>query len=296
MLVYPLPIPYDQPLYRPPSEADSLILQATLGCSWNRCSFCEMYTSKRFRPRAEAELFAEIRAAGAALGRVRRVFLADGDAMVLSTRRLLRILERIRADIGGVQRVSCYALPRQLAGKSAAELGELRAAGLSLVYVGVESGDDEVLRRVRKGETMASTIEGLAHARAAGLRVSAMILNGLGGVALSAQHARHSAEVLNETQPEYAAVLVVMLPPGEERFRAAFGPDYREPSQRELLQELETFVAATELESTIFRSDHASNYLVLKGVLGKDKARLLGEIREALAARRRLRPEHARGL
>ena len=287
---YPLPIDYDEPLYRPPSEAESLILQVTIGCSWNRCTFCEMYTSKRFRPRREGELFDEIRRLGERVVSVRKVFLADGDALALSTRRLLRILEQIKTSFPDVRRVSSYALPRQLLAKSPAELKELYDAGLQLVYVGVESGDDEVLRRVSKGETQASTIAGLQHAHAVGIASSVMILNGLGGVRLSDPHAVHSAQVLNATQPKYASVLVVMFPQGKRRFVKAFGGDYEEPDLRQSMLEMRTFIAATELESTIFRSDHASNFLVLKGVLGRDKSALLAQIDEALKDQTVLRP------
>ncbi len=294
--MHPLPIHYDEPLYRPPSEADSLIIQATIGCSWNRCTFCEMYTSKRFRPRPEAELGKEIRHLGEHLGGVRRVFLADGDAMTLSTRRLLAILEQISTHLPGVQRVSCYALPRQLSRKSSAELGELRDAGLRLVYVGVESGDDEVLRRVDKGETQRSSVDGLLHAHAAGIDASVMILNGLGGALLSRQHALGSARVLNETQPRYAAVLVVMFPRGDTRFRDAFGADFQALDLARSLDEMEQFIAATDLKATIFRSDHASNSLVLKGVLGKDKGRLLGQIERAKRDPGLLRPVGGRRL
>ena len=293
---YPLPFVYDEPLFRPPSEANSLILQATIGCSWNRCSFCEMYTGKRFHPRPESQLFDEIRRAGEQLGSVSRVFLADGDAMVLSTRRLLRILEQINTHLGDVQRVSCYALPRQLRAKSTAELEELRDAGLKLVYVGVESGDDEVLRRVDKGETYASTIEGLRHAHSAGVASSVMILNGLGGVQLSRQHAVHSAQVLNATQPRYASVLVVMFPTGRDRFVTKFGEGYQELDLTHSLLEMRTLIDATKLENTIFRSDHASNFLVLKGVLGRDKAMLLERIDSALAGNAALRQQPRRGL
>lgn len=279
--MYPLPIHYHEPLFRPPSEADSLIIQATLGCSWNRCTFCEMYTSKRFRPRPEAELMGEIQRLGEHCRDVRRVFLADGDAMTLSTRRLLAILHQVSTHLPGVQRVSCYALPRQLARKSANELSELQDAGLKLVYVGVESGDDEVLRRVQKGETQKSSITGLQQAHAAGMETSVMILNGLGGATLSEQHARSSAQVLNETQPRYAAVLVVMFPRGEERFRAAFGNEFQPLDLPQSLEEMRCFIAATDLKKTIFRSDHASNVLVLKGVLGKDKTKLLAQIERA---------------
>lgn len=294
--MYPLPISYEEPLFRPPSEADSLIIQATIGCSWNHCTFCEMYTSKRFRPRPENELEAEIKRLGEHLGSVRRVFLADGDAMTLSTRRLLNILGWVNRYLPGVQRISCYALPRQLARKSLGELGELRDAGLRLVYVGVESGDDEVLARVRKGETRQSSIEGLNKAHAAGLDSSVMILNGLGGIAFSEQHALNSALVLNETQPRYAAVLVVMFPRGDRRFKEAFGGEYQSLNLQQSLVEMETFISATELKSTIFRSDHASNVLVLKGVLAKDKQKLMTQIQRAKRDPGLLRPSWGRGL
>ncbi len=293
---YPLPIHYDEPLYRPPSEANSLIIQATIGCSWNRCSFCEMYTGKRFRPRRENELMDEIRLLGETVGNVRRVFLADGDAMTLSTSRLLRILDQINTHLGEVQRVSCYALPRQLSSKSSEELRELHDAGLKLAYVGVESGDDEVLRRVQKGETQASSIAGLQHAHEAGMDTSVMILNGLGGVNYSRQHAVNSARVLSATQPKYAAVLVVMFPKGEQRFVNDFGDGYVAPDLHQSLLEMQTFISATDLDTTIFRSDHASNFLVLKGVLGRDKEKLLGKIERALNDESVLRPRPFRGL
>lgn len=294
------PIRYVDPVFRPPSEADSLILPLTDGCSWNRCTFCEMYTApqKAFRARGEEEVMATIRRCGELYGDgVRRVFLADGDALVLPTRRLLAVLAAIRRELPGVHRVSSYCLPRNLQKKSAGELAELRAAGLALVYVGAESGDDTVLARVNKGETFASTCEALDQLAAAGIRRSVMILNGLGGAAFSAQHAEQSARLANATQPEYLATLVVSFPGGEARFRAGF-PEWEALDRNGLFAEMERFLAALELRRTVFRSDHASNWLILKGTLGADKARLLGEVRAALAdpAGARLRPAWARGL
>lgn len=296
-----LPIRYVEPVYRPPSEAASLILPLTDGCSWNRCVFCEMYTDpqKRFRARDEAEVLESLRRLGEnpASASIRRVFLADGDAMALPSRRLLAALTAIRAHLPNVRRVSCYCLPRNLRKKSAAELQELRAAGLQLVYVGAESGDDTVLARVNKGETFASTQEALDKLQMAGISRSVMILNGLGGKAHSEAHARHSADLANATQPEYLAILVVSFPKGEARFRAAF-PDWEALDIAGLLAEMERFVARLELKRTVFRSDHASNWLSLRGTLGADKERLLQELRHALAAPENapLRPAWARGL
>jgi radical SAM superfamily enzyme YgiQ (UPF0313 family) len=294
------PIRYVEPVFRPPSEAHSLILPVTDGCSWNKCTFCEMYTApqKKFRARDEAEVIESIRRSGAQLGdRVRRVFLADGDALVLPTRRLLTFLEAIRAHMPAVERVSSYCLPRNLRRKSVAELAELRAAGLALAYVGAESGDDTVLARVDKGETFDSTRAALDKLGEAGIGRSVMILNGLGGRAFSAQHAENSARLANATQPEYLATLVASFPMGEERFRAGF-PEWAPLDPPGLFREMERLLAALELRRTMFRSDHASNWLVLKGTLGEDKARLLAQVRGAIAHPERapLRPAWARGL
>jgi radical SAM superfamily enzyme YgiQ (UPF0313 family) len=295
-----VPIRYVEPVYRPPSEADSLILPLTDGCSWNRCTFCDMYTApqKRFKPRDEAEVFESIRQCGQVLGAsVKRVFLADGDALSLSTRRLVAALEAIRRDLPGVRRVSSYCLPRNLRKKSVEELRELADLGLSLVYVGAESGDDEVLARVNKGETFETTRDALVKLGEAGVKRSVMILNGLGGQALSRQHAENSAALMNATQPEFLSTLVVSFPKGEARFRENF-PGWEPLGVPELMQEMEQLVASLELKRTVFRSDHASNWLILKGTLGADKPRLLEELRAAIAAPESapLRPAWARGL
>lgn len=293
-----IPIRYVEPVYRPPSEAESLILPVTDGCSWNQCTFCEMYTApqKKFRARSEEEVLDNIRALGARYGsRLRRIFLADGDALVLPTRRLLNILAAIREHLPAVRRVSSYCLARNLAKKSVSELQALAAAGLGLVYLGAESGDDEVLAAVSKGETYATTLDALEKLGAAGVSRSVMILNGLGGRQLSRQHAENSARLINAAQPEYLSTLVVSFPLGEARFRAAF-PNWEPLEQAALFDEMRHFISALELRRTVFRSDHASNWLFLKGTLGADKERLLAEIDAALAGQALLRPAWARGL
>ena len=295
-----LPIRYVEPVFRPPSEAESLILPVTDGCSWNRCTFCEMYTApqKAFRARDEAEVVDSIRRTGERYGaQVRRVFLADGDALVLPTRRLLVYLEAIRTHLPAVHRVSSYCLARNLTKKSVAELKTLADAGLRLAYLGAESGDDEVLARVSKGETFESTRAALDKLGEAGITRSVMILNGLGGEALSAQHADNSARLINATRPEYLSTLVVTLHDAGRRFLQAW-PDWQALSQQGLFREMERFLAALDLERTVFRSDHASNWLVLKGTLGADKARLLAQVRAAIAQPESapLRPAWLRGL
>tara|TARA_Y100000034_G_scaffold87300_1_gene104714 strand:- start:250 stop:1104 length:855 start_codon:yes stop_codon:yes gene_type:complete len=279
------PVSYIEPVFRPPSEAHSLILPVTNGCSWNK-----------FRARDEAEVLDEIRRVGERYI-VNRIFLADGDAMVLPTHRLLRILEAIAEHIPSVERVTSYCLPRNLKRKSVEELKELREVGLAMLYVGAESGDDEVLERVNKGETAASTADALIKAGEAGLKRSVMILNGLGGLSLSKQHALNSAKLLNQTQPEFVSTLVVSFPQGMERFRERY-PDFVELNQQQLFSELRQFVAELALDNSTFRSDHASNALVLKGELGQDKDRLLAQIDHAISRpdQAGLRPEWMRGL
>ncbi len=292
------PIAYIEPVFRPPSEAHSLILPVTNGCSWNHCTFCEMYTApqKKFRARDEDQVLDEIRRAGERLI-VQRVFLADGDALVLPTRRLLNILAAIREHMPDVRRVSSYCLPRNLRKKSVEELRELADAGLGMAYVGCESGDDEVLARVNKGETFASSLSALEKLGEAGITRSVMILNGLGGTALSEQHADNSARLMNAAQPEFLSTLVVSFPMGEARFRTGF-EDFQPLGQRQLFLEVERLLQGLELRDTVFRSDHASNYLVLKGNLGADKERLLAQVRQAIERPQSvgLRQEWQRGL
>lgn len=292
------PIQYDEPLYRPPSEAYSLILQVTIGCSWNKCGYCEMYTTKKFKTRKEDEVLEEIKAIGERYEGIRKVFLADGNAMVLSFNRLVKILEAIQKYIPSVQRVASYAMPQNLSSKTPEQLQTLREMGLKLVYVGIESGNEEVLKRIDKGETQQSTIDGMLAAKEAGIKRSVMILNGVGGKKFLQEHAIDSAKVLNVTQPEYASTLVVSFPLGMKRFVEKFGERFIPLNQEDLFQEMKIFLSHLELDQTIFRSDHASNYLVLKGTLNKDKEKLLTQIEKALTTPEEvhLRQEWQRGL
>lgn len=293
-------LPYIEPVFRPPSEARSLILQVTNGCSWNRCTFCEMYTQpqKRFRLKPQSEIERELLAVAETGVPVRRIFLADGDAMTLSSRRLKLIMQAIKRYLPGVQRVSSYCLPRNLKNKTAEELAELSELGLSLFYVGCESGDDLVLDRVDKGENFATSLAALRKIKAAGSKSSVMILNGMGGKRFSRQHAENSARLMNEAQPEYLSTLVVSFPAGAARFQAGFKGEFEPLDQAGLFQEMFWLLDGLELENTIFRSDHASNYLVLKGTLNRDKPRLLQTVRDALErpGAVSLRPEWMRGL
>ena len=294
------PINYIEPVFRPPSEAYSLVLQVTNGCSWNKCTFCDMYTAdqKKFRPKPQTDIDQELQAIAATGEHVRRVFLADGDAVTLSFKRLKGILESIKKYLPKVQRVSSYCLPRNLLNKTVEELTELRELGLTLMYVGCESGDDEVLAAINKGETFNSSLDALIKIKQSGMKSSVMILNGMGGVRFSEQHALRSALLMNEAQPDYLATLVVSFPMGMQRVQAGFDGQYQPLEQMDLFREMQMLLEALELEKTIFRSDHASNYLILKGVLNKDKEKLLQTVNQAIASPSSagLRQEWQRGL
>jgi radical SAM superfamily enzyme YgiQ (UPF0313 family) len=256
-----------------------------------------MYATKRFRARPTAETVAEVEAMATHPWRPRKLFLGDGDALALSNRRLLPLLEAIGERLPWVTRVSCYATPANLLHKSLQELEELRSAGLRLVYLGIESGCDAVLARVDKGASRDDTVAALQLAGAAGMKRSVMIINGLGGARFSSEHAAASAAVLNATQPEYASVLALLLPDAE-RFSRAFGSDWSPLDDRGLLVELRRLLAATALRRTLFRSNHASNLLALAGTLDRDRERLLDEIDARLdgAGGLRLRPRGSRRL
>ncbi|MFT7686662.1 MAG: radical SAM superfamily enzyme YgiQ (UPF0313 family) [Candidatus Azotimanducaceae bacterium] len=278
------PLKYIEPVFRPPSEWQSLILQVTNGCSWNKCTFCTMYTDeqKKFKPMPIDDIRNELIDIIKSGYPVRRIFLADGDVMTLSTRRLHQILDLINELLPDVTRISSYCLPRNLQSKTVEELIELRLKGLSLMYVGCETGDTQLLNMVEKGETYESSLEALVKIKQAGMKSSVMILNGLGGPELSEQHAIASAKLMNAAQPDYLSTLVVEFPYGSQDFERNFNGQWRKLSKMELFREMEILLNHLQLEKTIFRSDHASNYLVLKGVLGKDKESLLNIVRTAI--------------
>ena len=275
-----IPVSYIDPVFRPPSEANSLILQVTNGCSWNKCTYCDMYTQpqKKFSVKSEEDVIGEIDWFSKRYSGIQRVFLADGDVIALPTRRILGILNAIREKLPAVTRVASYCSPRNVVRKPTEELKALYDAGLKLVYVGAESGDDFVLKSIRKGDTHDSIVDSLNRLGGAGIKRSVMIINGVGGTKFSEQHALNSALLANKTQPEFLAALVLNLPHGEERFQEGYGGQFVKMTQNERFKEIRQFVGALELKSTIFRSDHASNQLVLKGILGKDKHRMLEQI------------------
>jgi radical SAM superfamily enzyme YgiQ (UPF0313 family) len=241
-----------------------------------------MYTTKKFKVKPEDEVFNEIKKMSSVTPEVRKVFLADGNAMVLSTDKLLRILEKLNSSFPGLTRISAYARPMDMENKTQNDLAKLKEAGLKLVYVGVETGDDALLKRINKGETAASTIRNLMKLKEAGIKQSIMIINGLGGMVYSKQHAQNSARVVNKVQPEFLSTLVLSFPYGADHYKKRFEGEFIEMNTRELLEEQFNFISQTELHNVIFRSDHASNYLALKGILGRDKVQMLLQLKTVM--------------
>lgn len=292
-------IRYEGSIYRPPSEARSLILQATVGCSYNQCAFCVAYQGKHFRIRPEADLFKDIDWAAGEIPEVRRVFLADGDALVISADRLLRILERLYDKLTDLERVTLYGSPQNLLKKSVDDLSRLRKAGLTMVYYGIESGDDDILMRIRKGAAAEEIVSAGLRAQEAGIDLSATVILGLGGPGFSKRHAQATAEVLNKIAPRYAAALTLMLEPRKPSYREVFNdPDWRVLDQAEILAECGILLANIDADGITFRSNHASNYLSLAGELQKDKQRLLSQVDKVLEDPESpfIRPEHLRRL
>jgi radical SAM superfamily enzyme YgiQ (UPF0313 family) len=291
-------IRYEGTLYRPPSEADSLILQATIGCSYNECTFCGMYRDKKFRVRKLEDLKAEIAWAREHHEGVRKVFLADGDALMAKASYLRGVLLELHNAFPDLARVSCYASPQALQVRSIDEMRDLREHGLSLYYLGIESGDDATLARLVKGVDSAEMIRVALKAHEAGVKLSTMILLGAGNRARSLDHARASARVVNAIQPRFVSTLVMTPVENTPLWGEAQRGEVDELDPLELARELREFVAGLELRGSIFRSNHASNYLTLAGTLPKDKVALVAALDAVLADPRRAHftPEWRRGL
>ena len=285
---------YHGAVIRPPSEASSLILQVTYGCSNNTCDFCGTYLDKPFGVRPFEEVMQDIKGLPAPVRqRVTRVFLADGDALALSPRKLHDILDLLRAELPSLRRVSSYANARNLLAKTVDELRSLREQGLELIYLGLESGDDQTLADIHKGMTVAEQIEGCRRASEAGLQLSVTAILGLAGTARSAEHARATGEALSAIDPEYIGVLTLMLTPGTAMDRKVATGQIVLPDSIGMLRELRGIVAALSVSDCVFRCNHASNYLPVGGHLPGDKATMLAALDKVLDAPQavQLRPE-----
>ncbi len=288
---------YDFPLWRPPSEGSNLIIQATIGCRFNACTFCSMYKGKRYRARPLDEVFADIDRAATAWPTAHRVFLADGDAYVLPTDHLAAICDRLKERLPLLQRVSAYATPFNILKKTPDEIRLLREKRLGLVYLGIESGSDLLLKKIAKGDARRME-EALVRAGEAGLKVSATVITGLGGRKFSGEHIDATIAMLNRAPVTYLSTLQLGLEDEvAPRFLDRFGADFEWQDDHGVLAEIRRLVERLEPpQPVIFRSNHASNALALAGTLPKDRAKLLDQIDQALAGYRALRPAWARGL
>lgn len=276
-------IKYVEPVIRPPSEADSLLLQVTLGCSHNKCAFCGTYITKRFSVKPLDDVLAEIDWARENVGDVRRVFLCDGDALVLPTEHLVKIVDRLNEAFPSLQRIGAYANARDILEKSPGDLAMLRGKKLSILYLGLESGNEEILRRAKKGNTAREAVGAVLKAQEAGMKMSVMTLLGLGGEELTREHARDSAAALNEMNPRYASFLTVVVLPQTPLWVRREKDTFKELGPVEAVRELHEMVAGLNLKNTVIRSNHVSNFVALAGTMPKDKARMLAQIDAALA-------------
>ena len=268
---------YSYPLYRPPSEANSLIFQVTLGCSFNQCSYCDMYRTKEYSERPWEEIQMEIDITSKLYPDTKRIFLADGDAINLSTKRLVKILEYINKKFTALERVSSYAMPKNLLQKTPTELKTLRTAGLKMLYVGIESGSDKVLKKITKGATYKTIVESCKKAKESNYVLSCMIILGLGGKKYSYEHIEETAKIINEISPHYIGALNLHLADSlYNEFMTKFKEPFEFLDDLEILNELELLISNINPSSpVIFRANHASNVYSLKGTLPQDKVMLL---------------------
>jgi radical SAM superfamily enzyme YgiQ (UPF0313 family) len=289
---------YDMPLFRPPSEGNNLIIQATLGCSFNQCSFCSMYRSKAYVERPLEAVFADISQAATDWPNAHRVFLADGDALALPTEQLLAILRKLAAELPRLTRVSCYATPGNIRHKSVEELTLLRENGLSLLYFGIESGSNLILKKITKGATQNSMTEALLKAQKCGMKVSATVVLGLGGHTHSDEHIDGTVELLNKAPVTYLSTLQLYLDSSiVNEFKRKFGEAFEMPDDLMILKEQVRLISGLNPpQPIIFRSNHASNALALAGNLPKDREKLLSKLKQAMDGQHPLRPSYMRGL
>jgi radical SAM superfamily enzyme YgiQ (UPF0313 family) len=287
---------YQGNIFRPPSEASSILLQITTGCSHNKCTFCGMYKGSRFSIKDDRTIMADIDFAAAHCRHQDRLFLCDGDALIISQERLLKILSAIREKLPWVKRIGTYANTKSIKRKSPEQLLELRENGLQIAYMGLESGDDVTLQNIHKGADAARMTAMGKKIRAAGIKLSITVLLGIGGKERSHIHARETGRVLSAIDPEYVGALSLMLTPGTPLFDAAERGEFVLPSPNQMLEELGIMIAHTELSNGYFHANHASNYLPIKAKLPKDKAAALDLINRALQGKVSLKPEYLRGL
>lgn len=288
---------YEGSVYRPPSEAYSLIVQVTIGCAHNKCTFCSMFKDKRFRVRNVGEVLEDLNSARQQYRRVNRIFLADGDALVLQNKDLLVILDYIRKLFPECERVGIYGSPQDVLRKSKEELEELLAHGIGIIYIGAESGSDKVLKDIKKGATRAELIESVKRIEASGIQASVTFISGLAGRSGWEDHAIQSGTMISEMEPSYVGLLTLMTEPGTELYQDIREGRFQLLSPMEVLKETELLLENTSVsKACVFRSNHASNYVSLKGDLPRDKEKMLSLLQEAMNDAGMLKDERFRML
>ena len=287
---------YEGNCIRPPSEAFSILLQVTVGCSHNKCTFCGTYTGKRFRIKDDSMILGDILFASKYMKRQDRVFLMDGDALIIPQKRLMWILDRIKEHLPWVRRVGSYANAKSIKMKTPEQLKDLKKNGLGILYLGVETGDEELLKKIRKGSSPQHLINMGRKVREAGIKLSVTVLLGIAGRERSLEHAKATGELLSRMDPNYVGALTVMLIPGTPLHEESQNGTFEVPTEKELLLELREMIAHTNLSRGLFFSNHASNYLPIKARLPKGKQVALDQIDSALKGDIGLRPEWMRAL
>ena len=284
-------------IIRPPSEANSLLLQVTVGCSHNKCSFCPTYKREKFRIKSFAEIEEDILEASRYRA-VEKIFLCDGDVLILPQKRLVEIMSSIQQHIKGVKRVGCYANAKSILRKTPEELVQLRELGLLIVYLGVETGNDDLLRTICKGATNAQLVEAGRRVKNAGIALSVTVLLGIGGIEKSVEHALDTAKILTDIDPDYIGALTVMVVPGTPLYEDYVKGVFVLPDTFGFLRELEVMVAHSDLTNCFFTSNHASNYLPIRARMPLEKEKTIHMIQHVIQSgdNRRLRPEYLRGL
>jgi len=288
---------YDAPLYRPPSEAKSLIFQVTLGCSFNECSFCDMYRSKEYSERSWEEVKGEIDMMSKMLPDTTKIFLADGDALNLDTEYMIQIVKYVYEKFPNLERVSCYAMPMNLLKKTPEELDAMKKAGLNMLYLGIETGSDILLKKVTKGATAKTIIKSCKKAKDAGFTLSCMVILGIGGSKYSSENARETAKVISEVKPDYVGALTLYLENGiKDEFLTKFDEEFIRISDSEAIDELEELVTKINVnDKVVFRANHGSNAYNIAGTFPEDKQAMLDKITWMKEHPEVVRPQGLRG-
>jgi radical SAM superfamily enzyme YgiQ (UPF0313 family) len=272
---------YDYPLYRPPSEANSIIFQVTLGCSFNKCSFCNMYRTKEYSERPWEEIKSEIDVVSKSFPQTERIFLADGDAINLNTEKLIQILDYIKENFPNLKRISCYAMPKNLLQKRPDELTLLNSKGLDMLYIGIETGNDTLLKKITKGATSKSIIDACNRAKKSGFIISCMIILGIGGKKYSMDHMKETARVVSDVSPNFLAALTLIIEDGVyDEFMKKFNEPFETLDDTMILDELELLLNnINPISPIVFRANHASNVYSIGGNLPEDKEKMLALVR-----------------